>query len=131
MVKRKDNNIRYEEIERLEDIQASDRPTAWNIFERKNNAFATSDIHIAAFLQAMGIRCDGTMIHQYQGRDGRRSKVFMVFNRRFGTEEMRDRIRDILDTEWAGPEGQQIRLFMTEAESLKKKINDTLDLSRS
>lgn len=126
-----DKRTKYSEIERLEDIPASERPTAWNIFERQNNAFATSDIHIAAFLQSMGIRCDGTLIHQYQGRDGRRSKVFMVFNRKFGTKDMRNRIKDILDNEWAGPEGQRIRLFMAEAESLKKKINDTLDLNRS
>jgi hypothetical protein len=120
----------YTEIVRLEDLQKGDRPSSWNVFAQDSNVFATSDIHIAAFLQTIGIKCEGTMIHRYSGRDGRRVKIFMLFNYRHKTKEMRERIQDVLSTEWSGPEGQRIRLFMAEAESLRKKINETIDLDQ-
>jgi len=119
----------YTEIYKLEDLKDGDRPSCWNIFAQDSNTFATSDIHVAAFLQTIGIRCDGTMIHSYNSRDGKRYKVFMLFNNEHRTLALKERIRDILLREWAGPEGQRIRLFMAEAESLKKKINETIDLS--
>ena len=113
---------------RLEDLMKSERPSGFNLFFRENHQFATSDIHVAAYLQSRGIRCDGTVIHNFSVRGRTKSKVYMVFNHNPCTKELAERIQTLIKDGWGGPEGQNLRLFLAESQDLKKMVNDSIDL---
>ena len=116
-------------VRRLEDLEKADKPGGYNLFFKENYQFATSDINVAAYLQTCGVRCDGTVVHKFRDPRGREKiKIYMVFNHDPGTVELRERIQHLLREGWGGPEGQNIRLFLTECADLKKMVNDTIDL---